>query len=141
MSHQNLPDSAFGSVPRCGIDPLHSPDAIARVARAALSADETHAIILVDEDLVGHLIIATDSDVDSLLPLIAEADSGITRLVVAERIAAQSSITQVEYLRSSARTYGLHVVDVVVFDDTTATSQVAADRRTVADNRSPEFRK
>ena len=141
MSHQNPPDTHYASVPRCGIDPLLTPDAIARVARVALSVDETHAIILVDEDLVGHLIIATDSDVDSLLPVIAEADTGITRLVVAERISAQSSVTDLEQLRSSARSFGLHIVDVVVFDDTTATSQVAADRRAVADNRSPEFRK
>lgn len=141
MSHQNPSDTWHSSMPRCGIDPLLTPDAIARVARTALSPEETHAIILVDEDLVGHLVIATDSDVDSLLPVIAEADTGISRLVVAERLAVQSSITEAEQLRSRASSYGLHIVDIVVFDDTTAMSQVAADRRTVADNLSPEFRR
>ncbi|MEY4362073.1 MAG: hypothetical protein RL391_1379 [Actinomycetota bacterium] len=129
------------SVPRCGIDPLISPELVARVARSVMSPDEERVLILVDDDLIGHLVLVTDGEVAPYLGVIAVADTCINRVIVAERARSESSVLELTRLLLDAASYGITIEDVVAFDDSSARSQVrAVDRRTVADTRSPERR-
>lgn len=141
------PDDRPSFVPRCGIDPLDTPALVAAVARASMAADENRIVILVDHDLVGHLVIVTDDDVIPYLDVIARADTGISRVIVAQRHVVPTSLITIERLRRVARAVHITVVDVVAFDDDHAWSllgsdqESSAERRTLADNRSPESRK
>jgi hypothetical protein len=128
-------------IPRCGIDPLISPELIARVARAVMSPDEERVLILVDEDLIGHLVLVTDGEVSPYLGVIAVAETGISRVIVAERSRSESSSLELTRLLLDAASYGITIADVVAFDEASARSQIrVVARRTVADTRNPELR-
>jgi len=140
------PDDRSSFVPRCGIDPLISPSLVAAVARATMTTDDDCILILVDHDLIGHLIIVVDDDIAPYLDVIAHADTGISRVIVAQRREMPSTPIDVDRLRRVARAVNIAVVDVVAFDDTCAWSLVdpdqesAVDRRTLAESRRPDSR-
>lgn len=139
-------DDRSSFIPRCGIDPLDSPDLVAAVARSTMAADENRVAILVDHDLVGHLVIVADDDVAPFLDVIARADTGIDRVLIAQRHDVRSTPDDIERLRRIARAVHIDIVDVVSFDESTAWSLVGSgqesivDRRTVAESRIPESR-
>lgn len=139
-------DDRSSFVPRCGIDPLVSPTLVAAVARSTMTGDENRIVVLVDHDLIGHLVIVADDDVAPYLDVIARADTGITRVVIAQRHDVPSTPADIERLRRIANAVHIVIVDVVAFDDSDAWSLVGSDqesivdRRMVTERRNPESR-
>lgn len=82
--------STRSNVPRPGRDPLTTPDLLARVALAAMSAHHDTALVLLDRRWVGHLVVVVDGGLDALadhLTVVAEAIDGtfLCRVAVVHR--------------------------------------------------------